>query len=175
VELGGGVRNLATIERWLNAGVDRVYLGTAAVEQPALVGEACRRFPGRVAVGADTRAGRIAVRGWETTSGEPVADFIRRVCADGAVAVSYTDIDRDGTLEGVALDGVRALLGELAPNGLGASQFVLAGGVGSLADVLAAAAVPGIDGLIVGRALYESRLDLAEALAALGHSPRRSS
>jgi phosphoribosylformimino-5-aminoimidazole carboxamide ribotide isomerase len=168
VELGGGVRNLATVERWLHAGVDRVFLGTAAVERPALVGEACRAFPDRVAVAADARNGQIAVRGWETASGAPVAAFIRRVCADGAVAVSYTDIERDGTLAGISLASVGALLDELGPEGLGQSQLILAGGVASLADVLAAASIPRVDGLIVGRALYEGRLDLAAALAALG-------
>ena len=163
LELGGGIRDLMTIERWLSAGVERVYLGTVAVEKPSVVVEACREFPGRVAAGADAKDGRIAVRGWEAATGEPVADFIRRVKAAGVVAVSYTDISRDGTLEGPDLEGVRSILAEI-PIGL---EFIVAGGIGSLADVLAVAAIEGVDGLVVGRALYDGRLDLAEAVRAL--------
>ena len=163
VELGGGVRDIETIARWLDAGLDRVYLGTAAVTTPELVPEACSRFPGRVAAGADARDGRIAVRGWEVDSGESVLDFARRTLAAGVCAISYTNVALDGTFAGPDVEGVRGLIEAL---GDVPAEIVLAGGVGSLADVLRAASVPGLDGLIVGRALYEGRVDLAEALAA---------
>jgi phosphoribosylformimino-5-aminoimidazole carboxamide ribotide isomerase len=164
VELGGGIRDLAAIERWLDAGVGRVFLGTAAVTDPALVVEACRRFPGRVAAGADARNGRIAVRGWEVDSGEALDDFVRRVIEAGVCALSYTDVLRDGTLEGPNLEEIAALIG-----GLGAhdAQIILAGGIGSLSDIEHAAAVPGLDAVIIGRALYEGTVDLPAALRAV--------
>lgn len=163
VELGGGVRDMAGIERWLEAGLDRVYLGTAAVTNPELVGEACLRFPGRIAVGADARDGRIATRGWESDSGEDAIDFARRVVAAGARTLTYTNVSRDGTFEGPDTTGAARLIEALSDE---AVSVILAGGVGSLDHVLAAAAVPGLGGVIVGRALYEGRVDLAEALAA---------
>ena len=165
VELGGGVRDLPTIERWLEAGVDRVFLGTLAVTDPALAAEACSRFPGRVAAGADARDGKIAVRGWEEESGESVLDFSRRLLNAGACALTYTNIARDGTLEGPDVDGVRALIQALGPV---EAPIILAGGVGSLEHVLSASRVPGLAGVIVGRALYEGTVDLAQALAAAG-------
>ena len=163
VQLGGGVRDLETIARWLDAGVDRVFLGTAAATDAALLREACARFPGRVAAGADARGGRIAVRGWEEDTGESVADFARRALAAGVCALSYTNISLDGTFEGPDVAGVRRLIEEVGPT---AAQIILAGGVGSLEHVRAAAAVPGLGGVIVGRALYEGRVDLKEAIAA---------
>jgi phosphoribosylformimino-5-aminoimidazole carboxamide ribotide isomerase len=164
VQLGGGVRDLATVERWLDAGVDCVFLGTAAVEQPRLVQDACQRFPGRVGAGADVKDGHIATRGWESSSGETAEEFIRRVLDAGVACVSYTDVARDGTLEGPDLEGVRQLLGRFPER---SARFLLAGGVGSLEDVLSLSRVPGLDGVIVGRALYDNRLDLGEALRAL--------
>jgi len=163
VQLGGGVRDLETVARWLDAGVDRVFLGTAAATDAALLREACARFPGRVAAGADARGGRIAVRGWEEDTGESVADFARRALAAGVCALSYTNISLDGTFEGPDVAGVRRLIEEVGPT---AAQIILAGGVGSLEHVRAAAAVPGLGGVIVGRALYEGRVDLKEAIAA---------
>ncbi len=164
VELGGGVRDLATVERWLAAGVERVFLGTAAVTRPELVGEACATFPGRVAVSADARDGLIAVRGWEEDSGEDVVDFAHRALAAGACALTYTNIARDGTFGGPDVDGVRRLIEGIGPT---SAQIILAGGVGSIEDVRAAAGVDGLGGVIVGRALYEGRVDLAQALAAV--------
>lgn len=163
VELGGGVRSLANIESWLASGVDRVYLGTAAVEDPEMVREACLLYPGRVGVGADAREGRVAMRGWEADAGPPVDDFVRRMVGAGAAFVSYTDITKDGTLEGPDLEGI-AELAAIVPRSV---ELILAGGVGSLEDVMAAAALPRLDALIVGRALYDGRVDLREALAAL--------
>jgi phosphoribosylformimino-5-aminoimidazole carboxamide ribotide isomerase len=163
VELGGGVRAIETIERWLASGVERVFLGTLAVTDPALAAEACARFPGHVAAGADARDGRIALRGWEEQSDETVLQFARRLLDAGACALSYTDIARDGTFEGPDVAGVRDLISALGPAD---AQIILAGGVGSVDDVRAAAALPGLGGVIVGRALYESKVDLAEAIAA---------
>ncbi len=141
VELGGGVRDIDAVTRWLDNGLDRVYLGTAAVTNPELVREACGRFPGRVAVGADARDGRIATRGWESDSGEDVIDFARRVVADGARTLTYTNVSRDGTFEGPDTAGATALIEALADEDV---AVILAGGVGSLEHVLAAAAVPGL-------------------------------
>ncbi|HLF76526.1 MAG TPA: 1-(5-phosphoribosyl)-5-[(5-phosphoribosylamino)methylideneamino]imidazole-4-carboxamide isomerase [Dehalococcoidia bacterium] len=169
VELGGGVRDLDTVSRWLEAGLDRVYLGTAAVTNPELVSQACARFPGRVAAGADARDGRIAVRGWEVDSGESVLDFARRTLDAGVCALSYTNVSLDGTFAGPDMEGVRRLLEDI---GSTEAQIILAGGVGSLEHITAAAAVEGLDAVIVGRALYEGRVDLAEALAAVSRPNR---
>jgi phosphoribosylformimino-5-aminoimidazole carboxamide ribotide isomerase len=162
VELGGGVRSLEAVERWLQEGVDRVYLGTAAVTEPGLVVEACRRFPGQVAAAADARDGRIAVSGWEVSTGEGVIDFARRVMEAGVTALTYTNVSLDGTFAGPDITGVKRLIEALTGDG---TQIILAGGVGSVQDVERAAAVPGLDGVIIGRALYEGRVDLEEALA----------
>jgi phosphoribosylformimino-5-aminoimidazole carboxamide ribotide isomerase len=164
VELGGGVRSLETVSQWVDAGVGRVFLGTAAVEDPGIVAIACARFPGRVAAGADARDGRIAVRGWESSSGEPVEDFVRRALDAGVCAVSYTDIARDGTLSGVDVEGVRALLAAVQ---MSTAQFIVAGGVGSIDDITGVAAIEGVDAVIVGRALYDGRVDLQGAIESL--------
>jgi phosphoribosylformimino-5-aminoimidazole carboxamide ribotide isomerase len=164
VQLGGGVRDLETIERWLDAGIDRVFMGTAAVTDPQLVETAARRYPGHVAAGADARDGRIAVRGWEVDSGESVLDFTRRVLDAGVCAVSYTDVTRDGTLDGPNLE---ELANVIAACGARDAQIILAGGIGDLQHIRDAVAVPGLDAVIIGRALYESRIDLAEALASV--------
>ena len=163
-ELGGGIRNLAAVERWLDRGVGRVYMGTAAVTDPGLVETACRRFPGRIAAGADARGGRIAVRGWQSESAESVIDFARRVVAAGVAALSYTDVSRDGTFAGPNLLELQDVIAALPVH---SCQVILAGGVGSLEHILEAARVPGLDGVIIGRALYEGRVDLVAALAAV--------
>lgn len=173
VELGGGVRDIEAIQRWLDAGLDRVYLGTAAVTNPELVKEACERFPGHVAVGADARDGRIATRGWESDSGEDVISFTHRVVADGARTLTYTNVSKDGTFEGPDTAGATRLLEALNRDDV---HVILAGGVGSLEHVLASAAVPRLGAVIIGRALYEGRVDLAEAIEAvrkLQDTPRR--
>jgi phosphoribosylformimino-5-aminoimidazole carboxamide ribotide isomerase len=168
IELGGGIRDIETIEGWLEAGVDRVYLGTAAVSDPEMAAEACRRFPGHIAAGADARDGRIAVRGWEQESSESVEQFARRLLDAGVTALSYTNITLDGTLAGPDVDGVARLIETL---GATEAQIILAGGVGSLDHVLQAAAVPGLGGVIVGRALYEGTVDLAAAIGATRSEP----
>ena len=164
VELGGGIRNLETIERWLAAGVDRVYLGTAAVTDPPFASQACAQFPGHVAAGADARDGRIAVRGWEEESSETVREFGHRLLSAGACALTYTNIARDGTMEGPDIEGVAALIDALGPS---EAQIILSGGIGTLEHVKQASEVPGLGGIIIGRALYEGTVDLAEAIAAV--------
>ena len=166
VQLGGGIRDMAGVERWLSEGVTRVILGSAAVKTPALVAEACRAFPGRVAVGIDARDGMVATEGWAETSSLAAVDLGRRVQDVGAAAVIYTDIARDGMLSGLNLPGTVALAQALSV------PVVASGGVGSVADIAALAeaarGVPGkIEGVIVGRALYDGRVSAAEALAAL--------
>ncbi len=164
VELGGGVRDLDVVSNWLNAGVERVYLGTVAVTDPDLAAAACKRFAGHVAAGADARDGRIAVRGWEVESAETVVDFARRLLKDGACAISYTNIALDGTLAGPDIAGMTDLLEAIGPT---EAQIILSGGVASVLDILHAAEIAGLGGVIVGRALYEGTVDLAEALDAV--------
>lgn len=163
VQLGGGIRDRAGIERWLQAGVRRVILGSAAVKTPALVHEACRAFPGRVAVGIDARDGFVATEGWAETSSVPAAELALRFEDAGAAAVIYTDIGRDGMLTGLNLEQTFALAERLR------TPVIASGGVGSVADLraLRAGAPPGVEGVIVGRALYDGRVDLAEAMAVL--------
>jgi phosphoribosylformimino-5-aminoimidazole carboxamide ribotide isomerase len=163
VELGGGIRDLETVEAWLAAGVDRVYFGTAAVENPGLVREACLLYPGRVGVAADARGGRIAVRGWEHEQGPAVAAFVADMVGAGAAFVSYTDISQDGTLAGPDFAGLRQLAG-VVPDGV---ELILAGGVGTLEHLLVAAREPRLDGIIVGRAIYDGAVDLASAIKAV--------
>jgi phosphoribosylformimino-5-aminoimidazole carboxamide ribotide isomerase len=161
VQLGGGIRDMATIEGWLQAGIRRVILGTAAVRDPDLVRTACRRFPGRVAVGIDARAGRVAVQGWAEESDLSAADLAKRFEDAGVTAVIYTDIDRDGALQGVNIAATLALAQAIR------IPIIASGGVASLDDIAALMAVEdaGIDGVICGRALYDGRIDPASALA----------
>ncbi len=163
VQLGGGIRDLATVEAWLERGVGRVILGTAAVKNPELVKAACRAFPGRVAVGIDARRGLVATEGWADVSELSVVDLARRFIDVGVAAVIHTDIDRDGVMQGPNVDA-SAALARAAP-----IPVIVSGGVSSLADLAAvkAAAASGIVGVISGRALYDGRIDLAAAIALL--------
>lgn len=157
IEVGGGLRSLEDVERMLALGVHAVVLGTAAVERLDLVREACRQFPGRVVAGIDARGGEVKVAGWEQGTGLPAAEVARRVKEAGVVLVEYTDVARDGTFSGVDADGAAALQREAGV------AVVASGGVASLADVSACKAA-GLAGVIVGKALYEGKLDLAEAV-----------
>lgn len=163
VQLGGGIRDLATIELWLERGVRRVILGTVALRDPALVKEACRRFPGRVAVGIDARDGFVAVEGWAETSRITALDLALRFEDAGAGAIIHTDIERDGAMAGPNVAATAALAERLT------TPLIVSGGVSSLDDLRAIrkAAVPGIAGVISGRALYDGRIDLAQGLAVL--------
>jgi phosphoribosylformimino-5-aminoimidazole carboxamide ribotide isomerase len=158
VQLGGGIRDLVAIEGWLTAGVQRVVLGTLAARDPATLAEACRRFPGRIAVAIDAREGQVRSAGW--TEGEALSplDLARRAEDAGAAALIHTDIGRDGMLGGADIEGTAALAKAV---GL---PVILSGGVAGLDDIRAAKAA-GLAGVILGRALYEGRIDLREALA----------
>ncbi len=165
VQLGGGLRDLGAIARWLEAGVTRVILGSAAVKHPALVREACARFPGRIVIGIDARAGKVATEGWSQTSALDAGELAQRVEQAGAAAIIFTEIERDGMLGGLDLEQtVRLAAGVRLP-------VIASGGVGTLAHLqalrAAARGCPGLDGVIVGRALYDGRVDPAAALAAL--------
>jgi phosphoribosylformimino-5-aminoimidazole carboxamide ribotide isomerase len=168
LQLGGGIRDIETIGNWLELGVNRVILGTAAVRDPDLVFTACRRFPGRVIVGIDAREGRVAVEGWAKTSDIAAEELAKRFEDAGVAAIVYTDIDRDGAMEGVNLEATAALAESLS------TPVIASGGVSSLDDIAALIGIAetGIEGVIVGRALYDGRIDPKTALAlAAGTEP----
>jgi phosphoribosylformimino-5-aminoimidazole carboxamide ribotide isomerase len=162
-QLGGGIRDMATIERWLDLGLRRVILGTVAVKNPELVRAACRAFPGRVVLGIDARGGKVATEGWAEVSKIDALDLARRFEDAGAAAIVYTDIDRDGALQGANVEATRALAEALE------TPVIASGGVASLDDLAAFLAIEssGIEGVISGRAIYDGRLDPAAALALL--------
>ncbi len=163
VQLGGGIRDLAMVEAWLGKGVRRVILGTAAVRDPGFVREACRLFPGRVAVGVDAKDGRVAVHGWAETSELSAVDLARRFAGAGAAAIIHTDIARDGVLAGLNLPATAELArATLIP-------VIASGGLASIEDVraLLRPEYASLAGAITGRALYDGRLDAKEALAAI--------
>ena len=169
VQLGGGIRDMATIERWLALGVRRVILGTVAVKDPALVREACRAFPGRVVLGIDARGGRVAVEGWAEVSEIAAPDLAQRFADVGAAAIVYTDIDRDGALQGANIEATRSLAESVT------TPVIASGGVASLDDIAAFLAIAddvGIEGVISGRALYDGRIDPQAALALLSQQPK---
>ncbi|MCX7643726.1 MAG: 1-(5-phosphoribosyl)-5-[(5-phosphoribosylamino)methylideneamino]imidazole-4-carboxamide isomerase [Rhodobacteraceae bacterium] len=160
-QLGGGIRTMAQIEAWLSKGLARVILGTAAVEDPTLVREAARAFPGRIAVGLDARAGRVATRGWAEETEMTVEDLARAFEDAGIAALIHTDIDRDGAMGGPNVAATAALARAVSV------PVIASGGVSSLADLIALRDTGVIAGAIAGRALYEGAIDLAGALAAL--------
>jgi phosphoribosylformimino-5-aminoimidazole carboxamide ribotide isomerase len=162
VQLGGGIRDLAGIAAWLEAGISRVILGSAAAKNPPFVLDACKIFPGRIAVGIDARDGFAATEGWAETSAMPAAELGLRFEDAGVSAIIYTDIGRDGMLSGLNLEQTVALSARLT------TPVIASGGVGSIGDLAAlkqAGAGTRIEGVIVGRALYDGRVDPAAALA----------
>lgn len=163
-QLGGGIRDLATIETWLIQGIRRVILGTVAVRDPALVREACKLFPGRVAVGIDAKGGKVATEGWAETSELAVVDLARRFEDAGVAALIYTDIDRDGVLKGLNLPSTLALARAVR------IPVIASGGLASMDDIhaLASPECDILEGAISGRALYDGRIDVAAALKLLG-------
>jgi phosphoribosylformimino-5-aminoimidazole carboxamide ribotide isomerase len=169
VQLGGGIRGMAAIAGWLEAGVRRVILGSAAVKDPALVREACLRFPGQVAVAIDAREGKVAAEGWAETSGIAAEELALRFEDAGAAALIYTDIGRDGMLGGLDLERTIGLARRVT------TPVIASGGVGSAADLeaLRARAEGALAGVIVGRALYDGRIGIREALEALGQETGR--
>jgi phosphoribosylformimino-5-aminoimidazole carboxamide ribotide isomerase len=167
VQLGGGIRDLATIEAWLGKGIRRVILGTVAVRDPGLVKEACAKFPGRVAVGIDAKGGKVAVEGWAETSELTAIELAQRFEDAGVAAIIYTDIDRDGMLKGLNLVATAELARSTA------IPVIASGGLASIEDVKALL-LPDhamLEGAIAGRALYDGRIDAKAALALLASSP----
>ncbi|MCX7289271.1 MAG: 1-(5-phosphoribosyl)-5-[(5-phosphoribosylamino)methylideneamino]imidazole-4-carboxamide isomerase [Rhodobacterales bacterium] len=160
-QLGGGIRDMATIGMWLEKGLARVILGTVAVENPALVREAAKAFPGQVAVGIDARKGRVATKGWATETDVIATDLARSFEDAGVAAIIYTDIDRDGAMQGPNIEATEALARAVS------IPVVASGGVSSMADLLALRDTGVIAGAISGRALYDGAIDLAVALRSL--------
>jgi phosphoribosylformimino-5-aminoimidazole carboxamide ribotide isomerase len=160
VQLGGGIRDLDTIARWLDAGVSRVILGTVAVKDPDLVKQACRKHPEQIVVGIDARGGRVAVEGWAEESEITALDLALRFEDAGVAAIVYTDIDRDGALGGVNVEATAGLARALS------TPVIASGGVASLDDIAALKTHErdGVAGAILGRALYDGRVDLAAAI-----------
>ncbi len=161
VQLGGGIRDVATIAAWLGKGVRRVILGTAAVRDPGLVREACRQFPGQIAVGIDAKGGKVAVAGWAEVSELTAIELARRFEDAGVAAIVYTDIERDGVLKGLNLPATAELARATR------IPVIASGGLASLADVEALLRPEHamLEGAITGRALYDGRLDARAALA----------
>jgi phosphoribosylformimino-5-aminoimidazole carboxamide ribotide isomerase len=161
IQLGGGIRDMAGIEGWLAAGITRVILGTAALKNPALVREAARAHPGKIAVGIDAKEGKVAVEGWAETSALDVADLARRFEDAGVAAIIFTDIARDGMLQGVNVEVTAALARAVK------IPVIASGGVAAIGDIegLKAAGEPNILGVVIGRALYDGRIDPKVALS----------
>ncbi len=161
-QLGGGIRDMATIERWIEAGLSRAILGTVAVENPGLVCEAAKAFPGKIAVGIDARDGKVATRGWAEETGVEATDLAKSYEDAGVAAIIYTDIHRDGAMQGPNVEATAALARAVS------IPVIASGGVASLDDLraLKTCGAP-LDGAISGRALYDGAIDLGEALAVL--------
>ncbi len=164
VQLGGGIRDLAGIARWLEAGIARVILGSAAAKNPELVIEACREFPDRIAVGIDARDGFVATEGWSETSTMPATELARHFEGAGVAAIIYTDIARDGMLTGLNIAQTAALASGIS------TPVIASGGVGQASDLQALrdARNPGIAGVIIGRALYDGRITPEEVRTIFG-------
>lgn len=164
LQLGGGIRDISTIEQWLEAGVSRVILGTIALRKPAIVIEACKKFPGKIVVGVDGKNGKVAVEGWAETSTVGVAELAKKFEDAGVSAILYTDVARDGMLQGVDLSGTKSLAESIN------IPVIASGGVADIEDIKAIKAIEGsgVCGVVVGRALYDGRIDIKQALAVAG-------
>ncbi|MHB1951737.1 MAG: 1-(5-phosphoribosyl)-5-[(5-phosphoribosylamino)methylideneamino]imidazole-4-carboxamide isomerase [Acidiferrobacteraceae bacterium] len=171
VQVGGGIRSGETIQTYLDAGVRYVILGTKAVNMPHFVGDMCAEFPGHILVGLDARDGKVATDGWSKLSGHDVIDLARRYQDDGVEAIVYTDIGRDGMMTGVNIEATRRLAEAIS------IPVIASGGITDLDDIRALRAIEeaGVIGAITGRAIYEGRLDFAEALKVAGDTPATQS
>ncbi len=160
IQLGGGIRSLAQIETWLDKGIERVILGTVALRNPALVREACQKFPGRIVVGIDARNGHVAVEGWAETSSLTAVELAARFADAGVAAIVFTDIDRDGVLKGLNIESTLALANAVR------IPVIASGGLASMNDIhrLLEPDCRILEGAISGRAIYDGRIDVAEAL-----------
>ena len=161
VQLGGGIRNLETIEKLLALGVTRLILGSAAVKNPQLVEEACKKYPGHIAVGIDAKNGEVAIEGWGKGSGVAATELAKQMAAYGVETIIYTDISRDGMLSGVNVEATAALARACGV------PIIASGGVASIEDIRRVKAVEadGVQGCIIGKAIYTGAVDLKEALA----------
>ncbi|MEN9201904.1 MAG: 1-(5-phosphoribosyl)-5-[(5-phosphoribosylamino)methylideneamino]imidazole-4-carboxamide isomerase [Thermostichus sp. DG_1_6_bins_120] len=162
VQVGGGIRSLERARQLVGLGVERLIVGTLAVEEPTLLEAITTSLPGRIWVGIDARQGQVATRGWLHTTPLPATDLVQRVSEQGAAGIIYTDIQRDGTLSGPNLEQLRQILA-LSP-----LPVIASGGIGSLTDLLALLSLPGLAGVILGKALYSGAIQLKEALRAVG-------
>lgn len=158
VQLGGGIRDLKTMEQWLEKGLSRLILGTLAVKNPALVKEACRQFPGKIAVGIDALRGKVAVEGWAEASEMGVIELAKKFEDAGVTAIIHTDIDRDGTLTGVNAEASSELAAAVS------IPVIASGGVKDLTDIQRVADAGNLEGVITGRAIYDGGMDLKAAL-----------
>lgn len=163
VQLGGGIRDMAQLELWMEAGLSRAIIGTQALRDPEMVKEACRAFPGKIAIGIDAKRGKVAVDGWANVSTIKAADLAKKFEDAGVAALIYTDIHRDGAMQGPNIEETAALADAVH------IPIILSGGVSSLEDVktVKAAEPRGISGMIIGRAMYEGAIDPADALKAV--------
>jgi phosphoribosylformimino-5-aminoimidazole carboxamide ribotide isomerase len=159
-QLGGGIRDLATIETYLDLGIDRVIIGTAAQRNPELVEQACARFPGRIVVGIDAKNGKVAVQGWAEVTDVTAVDLALRFEGYGVAAIIYTDISRDGMMQGPNIEATRLLAEAIS------TPVIASGGVSSLRDIESLMAVEssGVTGVITGKAIYTGAIDLATAI-----------
>jgi phosphoribosylformimino-5-aminoimidazole carboxamide ribotide isomerase len=171
IQLGGGIRDAETLEAWLGKGIDRVIIGTAAVRDPAFVRHATRAFPGRIAIGLDSRGGKVAVEGWAQTTELAATDLAKRFEDAGAAAIIHTDISRDGLLAGLNLEATLALAEAVS------TPVIASGGLASIEDIkaLLEPRAAKLAGAIAGRALYDGRLDGSEALRLLRAARERKS
>ena len=158
VQLGGGIRNIDTIEKWLDLGINRVIIGTAALKNPELVKSAAKKFPGKIIVGIDAKNGAVAVEGWVSESDITVIDLAKKFEDAGVTAIIYTDINRDGTLTGIDLEGTKKLAESIN------IPVIASGGVASIEDIIRLKTIEkyGVEGVIIGKALYENKISISE-------------
>jgi len=168
VQLGGGIRDVATMERWIDKGLSRLILGTLAVKNPSLVKEACRLFPGKIAVGIDALGGKVAVEGWAEASELGVIELAKKFEDAGVAAIIHTDIDRDGTLTGVNAEASSQLAAAVS------IPVIASGGVKDLSDVERVVAAGNLEGVITGRAIYDGGMDLRAALSIAAGEAKKS-